>query len=41
MKSFVHFVAATVVAMVMSQICIANAAVFEMKMFGHHVVVLQ
>lgn len=41
MKSFVHLVAVTVVAMVTSQIGIANAAVFEMKMFGHHVVVLQ
>jgi len=41
LKSFVHLVAVTVVAMVTSQIGIANAAVFEMKMFGHHVVVLQ
>lgn len=41
MKSFVHLVAVTVVAMVTSHIGIAHAAVFEMKMFGHHVVVLQ
>jgi hypothetical protein len=41
LNSFVQFVAVTVVAMVTCQIGIAKAADFEMKMFGHHVLVLQ
>lgn len=41
MKSFVRFIAVAVVSVLMGPFGVATAAVFEMKMFGHHVVVLQ
>ncbi|MEY9828926.1 hypothetical protein ABIA25_000741 [Sinorhizobium fredii] len=41
MKSFLRFVVVATVSVLTGQIGVATAAVFEMRMFGHHVAVLQ